>query len=451
MSPTVAEQASPARVAAVALLEALHRQPDEDTPLPVLLARHGGRLHLDTRDMALLTELTCGVLRSEKRLWTLLRPFLRKPDSLSASLHFLLLTAAYELLFLDHIPGRATVHQAVGWTRRRYGPALGGLVNAVLRALDRNLERVRDEDAHFLALDPAQADAEDVERMGSLPPHLAKQWVRDYGPARAWEFARRAACKPAPGCRVNAARPEAEATRHELLRAGGQPLGRYGFVFSQEHADLPTLLGRLEAEGRLSRQGAGSLLAAEHLADVLRNDGGLAEAPLWDACCGRGGKTCILLEHGLSVTLASDPVQSRLSALDAALNRLGLPRPELARTSAQTLAPTLSTRFPIILLDVPCSGTGTLARNPELRLRLTPRRRQEISSLQTELLQTAWPVLASGGLLAYATCALSREENEERIEAFTASMSDAHLVEQNLMDSGLPGQDILFLALIRKR
>ncbi len=445
----MAESASPARAAAVALLETLHGAQD-DTPLPVLLDRAARRRNLDVRDTALLTELTCGVLRAEKRLWALLKPFLRKPDSLPIPLRFLLLTAAYELLFLDHIPSRATVHQAVALVRQRYGPALGGVANAVLRALDRDLDRIRAEDASFLARDPEQATVDDVERLGSLPPYLAMQWIRDYGPARAWAFARRAGCKPAPCCRVNAGHPDAADTRRILLEAGGQASGRYGVVFPRPRADLLSLLDRLESEGRLSRQGAGALLAAEYLVDAVRADGYPADSPLWDVCCGRGGKTCALLEQGISVSLASDPVSSRLNGLANALTRLNLPRPKLSCSPAQALAPTLAGRFPLILLDVPCSGTGTLARNPELRLRLSRERRTELSALQTELLNKAWDALAPGGLLAYATCALHREENENRIATFLASRTDAVLRDQNLIAPDFPGQDVLFLALIRK-
>lgn len=446
----MAEFASPARATAVALLESLHGAPD-DTPLPVLLDRTARRRNLDVRDTALLTELVCGVLRAEKRLWALLKPFLRKPDALPRPLRFLLLTAAYELLFLDHIPSRATVHQAAGAARRRYGPALGGVVNGVLRALDRDIDHIRAEDALFLARAPEQATADDVERLGSLPPDTARQWVRDYGPAGAWTFARRAGCKPAPGCRVNAARDDAADTRRKLLEAGGQAAGRYGVVFPRPDAAIIPLLDRLEKEGRLSRQGAGALLATECLIDAVRAGGYPADAPLWDACCGRGGKSCALLERGLSVVLASDPAPGRLSGLDAALNRLQLPRPELSCSPAQTLAPALVGRFPLILLDVPCSGTGTLARNPELRLRLGPERGATLSALQTELLNAAWSALAPGGLLAYATCALNSEENEERIASFLASRADAELKEQTLIVPDFSGQDILFLALLRKR
>lgn len=445
----VAEPPSSVREAAVALLHALYRRPG-NTPLPVLIDDAARRHALSARDTALLTELTCGVLRTEKRLWAAVRPFLRKPEALPAPLRFLLLTACYELLFLDHVPDRATVHQAVALAKRRYGPTLGGMTNAVLRAMIRGLDHTRAADAAFLARDPRRVTADDVERLGSVPPDLALQWIHDYGPATAWDFARRASCKPAPGCRINAAHPDAAATARALREAGGQSAGPWGMLFPHPSDDLFSLLNRLEREGRVSRQGEGALLATQRIIDAIRAGTQPADSPLWDACCGRGGKSCALLEQGIHVAVASDPAQARLDDLDKALKRLRLPRPQIFCSPAQSLAATFAGRFPLILLDAPCSGTGTLARNPELRLRLGEESRATLPALQAGLLDAAWHALARGGLLAYATCALRRSENEERIASFLASRSDAQLQDQRLILPALPGQDILFLALLRK-
>lgn len=450
MTKPASPTSSSARATAVALLHALRTTAD-DTPLPVLIDRAARRQNLDVRDTALLTELTRGVLRTEKRLWAAVSPFLRRPESLPSPLRFLLLTASYELLFLDHIPGRATVHQAVSLARRRYGPALGGVVNAVLRAVDRNLDHIREEDASFLARNPLQATAEDVERLGSLPPDLSAQWVCDYGPAAAWNFARRAGCKPTPGCRINSAHPDAADTARTLLKAGGQVTGRWGMLFPRPDSGLFPLLDRLEGEGRLSRQGEGAQLVVQRLIDAIRAGGYPPDSPLWDACCGRGGKSCALLEQGVHVAVASDPSRARLNDLDSALTRLRLPRPQMICAPAQTLAPAFARHFPLILLDAPCSGTGTLARNPELRFRLGLESKTTLPALQTELLDAAWTALAPGGLLAYATCALQRSENEERVASFLASRSDAQLRDQHLIVPETPGQDILFLALLHKR
>ena len=106
--------------------------------------------------------------------------------------------------------------------------------------------------------------------------------------------------------------------------------------------------------------------------------------------------------------------------------------------------------YPLILIDVPCSGTGTLGRVPELRLRLTPERLNEAERLQASILEDAWGKLQPGGLLFYATCALNRKENEGRMEKFLKANATARLCEQRLFLPELPGHDALFLAVLKK-
>lgn len=461
-----ARHTSPARSAAAALLEALYRHPGKDVPLPVLLEEKSARRQLTPRDTALTMELVYGVLRTEKRLWAELTPFLRKPDSLPTPLKVLLLTASYELLFLDHIPSRATLHQTVDMARRRLGPAMGGLVNAVLRGLDSRAAQSKAEDNAFsVPMPESDITAADVARLGSLPDWLADLWINDYGPEQALRFARRSSVKPPPSWRINLARPDSAALLRDLAAAGARPVGQSGLLaslegLSENHgtATDPPPLGRasqgisawkpLEDEGRVTRQGMASVLLAEHLAAIIRRDAVLSGAPLWDACCGRGGKTCALLEHGVHVTLSSDPSPRRLDALRASLQRLKLPAPDILPGTVQDMAADYPAHFPLILLDAPCSGTGTLARNAELRLRLTPHRLKEAAALQAELLRHAWTALAPGGLLAYATCALNKAENEDQVRAFLATTPTARLMEQRLFEPDAPGQDTLFLALL---
>ena len=196
--------------------------------------------------------------------------------------------------------------------------------------------------------------------------------------------------------------------------------------------------------GDMTRQGATSQLAAEYLASWLEKEG-LKDAPLWDACCGRGGKTTALLEKSVHVAFASEPSSFRLEELKAAITRLALPRPRLFCGQAQEVEES----FPLILLDVPCSGTGTLARNAELRLRLSPERLEEASRLQASILEHAWSRLLPGGALFYVTCALNRAENENRVEAF-AREKGGRLVEEKMFLPAFPGQDTLFMAILRK-
>lgn len=120
---------------------------------------------------------------------------------------------------------------------------------------------------------------------------------------------------------------------------------------------------------------------------------------------------------------------------------------------AQDIAAAHPHAFSGILLDAPCSGTGTLARNPELRLRLSPDKLKAAVALQSELLDAVWASLRPGGMLIYSTCALNREENEDQLTAFLSRTADARLEEQELILPERPeeeGQDILFHALLRR-
>ena len=444
---------SGARKGALEVLSQLFRHPEDTTPLPVMLSRQVQISALEARDAALCSELVYGVLRKHALLDAALAGLLKKPEALSAQVRMLLRLGAYEILFMDGIPARATVNELVNLARRRFGQGLGGLVNGVLRSVDRQAEALRAEaDKTLFALADGILDAEGMAKAASLPLWLAKMWVAQYGAREACRMAANTLEHPAPCWRANLKRAWGEMLVHHWVERGYAPVGQGGFSSqglekgrAGEEGEA-RLLSSFEQRGEVTRQGATSQLVAEYLAAWVE-DAGLAEAPLWDACCGRGGKTTALLEKGVRVELASEPAAFRLEELKASLLRLRLPWPQLRCAPVQTVEDS----FPLILLDVPCSGTGTLARNAELRLRLSPERLAEISRVQADILAHAWSRLQSGGALFYVTCALNREENEDRIEAFLRKEGkDGRLVEERCFAPLFPGQDALFLAILRK-
>ena len=166
------------REAALELLHALFQHPEEGTPLPVMLAKFVQSCGFDGRDSALLSELTFGVLRRHTLLDSLLDGFLKKPGALSAQVRMLLRLGLYELLFMDGIPARATVSEFVGIARRRFGQALGGLVNGVLRSADRELETLR-----------SKVEKADTFEAASIPAWLMTMWKAHYGEETACSFA----------------------------------------------------------------------------------------------------------------------------------------------------------------------------------------------------------------------------------------------------------------------
>ena len=158
--------------------------------------------------------------------------------------------------------------------------------------------------------------------------------------------------------------------------------------------------------------------------------------PIWDCCCGRGGKTLALLEQGIEVALASDISKSRLRGLEQELCRLGLEGAcRVENFSAvqdiqksQFYAETGRSDFGCILIDAPCSGFGTLARHPEIRFRRTLQDVASLAQLQRAILDNTWHFVRRGGDLVYITCTLMPEENEEQVARFLVEHKDMTLV-----------------------
>ena len=469
-----------ARQAAWRILNVLERDPNR--PLPVLLDQANQEFRLDARDTALCMELAYGVLRMRCPLQNIVRPRLRKPNAMPRPIHNLLLMGAYEIICLEHIPARATVCEAVNLVRKKYGPGMGGLVNAVLRGIDRDFAELQ-KSSQIAAQKPAHLTADHIAFRGSLPDWLAKAWLTEFGET-AWRLATASTEKPGLACRLNAARPSWQKTRAQLLEEGAQPIGETGLCFtgtdfvdndllgSAQELSFPMLgdsghngqgsaqetawrgrLRALETEGDLTRQGAGAILAAEAVIKCIKQEPNWQSKTVWDACCGRGGKTTALLEQDVNVILASDPNAWRLTALKDSLERLNLPHPRIVNAPLDKAAPDKQ-RFDWIILDVPCTGSGTLARNPELRLRLSPERLTEAVALQAELLKTAWGRLKPGGKLIYLTCSLLPQENRMQVEAFLASHLSHSAVRHQVQEAQelflpvWPGQDAMFMAVI---
>ena len=145
------------------------------------------------------------------------------------------------------------------------------------------------------------------------------------------------------------------------------------------------------------------------------------EARIADLCAAPGGKTLALAARG-NLVLAADRSIERLHLVRESVKRVteqGGRGVRVSTVQADALAPPVS-RPDMLLLDVPCTGTGTLRRNPDIRWRLTPDRLDEMAALQGRILDVCADVVPSGGMLVYATCSLEPEENEEQIEAFLA-------------------------------
>ncbi|MDR2745415.1 MAG: antitermination protein NusB [Desulfovibrio sp.] len=389
-----------------------------------LLAQHAlevasssAHCELSVRDRRLASDLFYGVLRAELRIDVLLERFFDKPENLASTLRSVLRLGVYGLLFQDRVPQYAAVSAAVEQARRLFSPSLSRLTNAVLRGVQRMGEAVFQP--QFYVVDKTPSDAarwHGLCRYFSLPSVIADIWDKSYSRPMATVLLQKSFARPWTGLRLNAAHCSADVLRAALLAAGASAVASNGFAFAPGR--LPSsLLGKplshWHGGGAISFQSAGSQAVLEALGLAGRNS-----RAWWDACAGQGGKTFALLERGVAVDLCSDTSRSRLSRISGQCRVLGLAQPHIVQASA--VAPPLTRWDGHILLDVPCSGLGVLARRPELRRRVTVEHLDRCAALQASILRQTASCLLPERCLAYITCTLNPAENQEQIVRFLA-------------------------------
>jgi 16S rRNA (cytosine967-C5)-methyltransferase len=397
---------APARRAAFDALLA-HEVKGTDLPSTIAAARHG--LH-DPRDQSLLTELVSGTVRMRAALdhQIGLRTS-RSLRTLDEEVRTTLRMGAFQLMFLNRLPPSAVVDDAVSLTRRSGKTSAAGLVNAVLRTLARDRDRLawpESPEAHALAV------------RYSHPEWLVTRWIARHGTerTRAWMAFNNQpprlclAVNRARGTREDlAARLSAEGiettptTRapHGLIVTKGAALGTEAFK-----------------EGWFVVQDEASQLVAEL--------GCLAPgARALDLCASPGGKTVALVARvgpGGHV-VASDVRPRRVRLLKATLARTGHTAVPVVQVPAGGPLPFRDQAFDFVLVDAPCSGLGTLRRDPDIRWSRQPSDLGRLAASQLTLLLRTAPLVRPGGQLIYATCSSEPDENESVVSAFLA---DAH-------------------------
>lgn len=371
----------------------------------------------ERRDKNLTAEYFYGALRQEIRLTWILGRVLPEPKKLPLPLRRLLLVAVYGILLLERVPAYAVLSTAVDAARCAYGPGLAKLTNGVLRSVQRLEASVQETDFYRQAGETADCPAVRA-RFLSLPKEIYAIWEQAYGRETAEKLALRSLARPVPAFRIHAGRPQAAELRQKLMHAGETaPLavGDWGIAFP---GGLPSLehgkgLTSLMDDGRLSSQSAGS----QWLMAALWKEAAFGEIPLWDACCGYGGKSALVAEQGGLPAFCTDASWQRLHGLPQHFHRLHLSVPSLALADGRH--PPVRQWPGNILADVPCSGLGVLARRPDIRRHV--KRIQEFPQLQYDLALALSQRLLPGRCLIYMTCTLRPEENEKVVQRLEAA------------------------------
>ena len=404
---------------------------------------------LDARDRRWTQELVYGLLRRREDLDATLHPRVRGGIArLHADLTDLLRLGVYQLLFMNSVPPYAAIAQTVELAKIRHGIGASKLANAVLRRIDRERGQLQDT-----PIDDQADVAGSLARKYSHPRWLVERWVARFGADETDRLLRRNNDEARVILRPwGIVREQLETS---LERSGVTP---EDVPLVPDSLQLPqgTALLELAAwrQGHCFVQDPAATLVTRYAAFP-------AGTVVGDLCAAPGGKA-LEIARDASFVVAADRSVVRLGRVSENLERLdtraiGLVAMDAARPAVKTLD--------AILLDVPCTGTGTFRRHPDARWRLRHSDLALLAGTQAELLRAAAECVNPGGLLVYSTCSLEYEENDEQVNTFLERNPEwqlepplAGVVPDEVLDEGrlrvLPqkhGTDGSFAARLRRR
>jgi len=349
---------------------------------------------LTAADHGLATELVMGVLRWRSSLDATIAEV--SSQSL-ARLDLEVLTAlrlgAYQLGWLDRIPARAAIHESVELVKRARKRSAAPFANAVLRRLAESLVSLSARTQLLASADPAA-----LATASAHPSWLVHRWVSQFG----LDLARRICIYdqsiPLTTIRLRAASAEEELRGEGIQLAPGDFLDNARRVISGDVTKT-----RAFVESRIAIQDEASQLAAALVGRGSR---------ILDCCAAPGGKTWAMADRNPEATIV---------AVELHWHRAELLRKRVLASNVQVISADVrelpvGELFDRVLVDAPCSGTGTIARNPEIKWRLTPEDLVDLSARQLAILRSAMKQVARGGRLVYSSCSLEREEDELVIE-----------------------------------
>ena len=400
---------SPARAAAFGILLRVERESSYASEL----LHSETYQRLSTTDHALATELVMGVLRWRARLDDEIAAASSQPLArLDLEILLSLRLAVYQFRWLDRIPARAAIHESVELVKRARKRSAAGFVNAVLRKLSHN---------QLCSPVPPVVNPQSLAATWSHPLWLVERWTSDYGLAVAEAICKHDQSIPKTSIRLRTPEAEASLVSEEIVLGNGALLASARIV---ESGDI-TKSRAFRAREIVIQDEASQLVAA--LVDEALPNG----SRILDCCAAPGGKTLAIADQnpGAIITAADiHPHRARLLQKLLGTAKAGT-NIEVITADARHLP--LAASFDRILADVPCSGTGTLARNPEIKWRLKPADLAELHDRQLSILRAALAQVVPRGRLIYSTCSLEKEENENAVELALAENKSFRLVDCN--------------------
>ena len=380
---------SPARVAAFQILNKIEKEKAFSSVLLPLYEEN-----LEAKDRALCHELTLGVLRKQIYLDKVIDGFTNN-KKLDLAVRIAVRLGIYQLLLLDKIPDYSAINESVNLVQFAKKTSAKGFVNAVLRRVLR--EEIK---LNF---------ANEIEKLAvetSHPQWLIENWIKQFGIAETEKLALANNKTPQMVFRLTA---NSDEQTLEILQKIGLEINESEFVPNAFHVQKPNeILFAFAQEGKIYFQ--------EESSQLVGNVVNLQEGESFlDVCAAPGSKTT---QIGSMFQVAGDLYWHRVEILRENCFRQGVRNVNILVFDALNDLPFENESFDSVLVDAPCSGTGTIRHNPEIRYFLTEKDFTELSAKQLEILHNASKVVKSGGRLIYSTCSLERQENEAVCENF---------------------------------
>lgn len=366
--------------------------------------------NLPAKDIGLLTELTYGTLQRKMTLNFYLKPFLKKTSKIEIWVMNLLMLTLYQMVYLDKIPDRAAIYEAVEIAKKRGHKGIASMVNGVLRSIQRS------------GL-PALNEIPDlIERLSietSHPEWMVRKWADQYGYESTKKMCELNLTAPIQTARVNMTKT----TREKCIAR----LEEEGFKVEESHI-IPEAIHALKGnlahsmaykDGWLTIQDESSMLVAYAL-NAHENE------TILDACAAPGGKSTHIAEKMMNTgnVFSLDLHEHKVKLINENAQRLGLTNIQTKSMDSRDAKENFEGKlFDRILLDAPCSGLGVMRRKPDMKYTKKEQDIIQLSNIQKNLLDSVTPLLKKGGILVYSTCTVDKEENTNMINQFLAENS----------------------------
>jgi 16S rRNA (cytosine967-C5)-methyltransferase len=397
----VGRTVSPARRAA---FDILRRVEEEGAYAAPLLASSETEMRAD--DRGLCYELVLGILRWQSWLDALIEHYSgRSPSSLDAPVRHSLRLGLYQLRFLSRIPASASVNESVNLAYVSRVRSAAPFINAVLRRAVREPQ-----------YDPAAGIDDSTERLAietSHPVWLLERWIKTFGRAEAEELASANNAAPPVAFRVLPRAGEPSNILKQLQDGGGEIFPSQIVPGAWRIQGAAPLVQQLAHDQKIYVQDEASQLVAYVV-------GAASGERILDVCAAPGSKTTHVaaLSPDAALIVAGDIHEHRARSLERTISRQQIKRVAVILHDAEADLPYASASFDRVLVDAPCSGTGTLRRNPEIRWRISATDILDLSGRQRRILASAAQMVRNGGRLVYSNCSVEIEENEDVVANF---------------------------------